>query len=146
MTDIRAGTSEFPKATKSKIAKEAPTDRKRPVRVTRDMLVKKGPLIVPESVRKPGMVHYWMKDGPYQFEKYNRLGYEFTIDNDGKKVSVGRTGEILYLLEISKDLHEDIQAMKKEIKSEHTDDIRGISNPRQEAHAEGIFEDRLVVK
>ena len=127
-------------------ATEARQSRKRPIRVTRDLLVNKGPLQVPDSVRKSGMKYYWMKDGPYQFEKYNRLGYEFTMNDKGDKVSVGRAGEMLYLLEIEQDLYDEIQTLKRELLQEKSEERRGITNPRRQGSAEGIFEDRLIVK
>lgn len=126
--------------------KEVRKGRKRPIRVTRDLLVNRGPLQVPDSVKTAGMAYFWMKDGPYQFEKYNRLGYEFVMDKDGKKVFVGRTGETMYLLEIPEDLHEELKDMKSEIRKERTDERKGIQNPRKPQQSEGIFEERLVVK
>ena len=51
-------------------AAEAKQVRDRPVRITRDMLVNKGPLRVPPGVIKPGMVGYWMRDTPYAFDDY----------------------------------------------------------------------------
>lgn len=133
-------------AVKKKPAVEAKESRKRPSRITRDLLVNKGPLNVPESVKKSGMVYFWMKDGPYQFEKYARLGYDFVTDDNGHKVSKGRQGETMILLEIPKDIHDEIIALKKEIKKETSDDIKGIKKPRVNGQVEGIFEEKLTIK
>lgn len=134
-----------PKQT-SKPAADATNGRKRPARITRDMLVNKGPLVIPESFKKPGMVNFWMLDDPHNFEKYQRLGYDFATNDRGDKCSVGRQGETCYLLEIPKELHDDIKAIKAELRLEKTQERKGINNPRQPGQTEGIFEDRLVIK
>lgn len=131
---------------KDKTAEVASKGRKRPIRVTRDLLVKKGPLQVPESVKKPGMVYFWMKDGPYQFENYSRLGYDFVTDDKGNNISIGRQGETMFLLEIPKDLHDELRALKAELKAERTDAIHGIKSPRTSGQVEGIFEEKLTIK
>ena len=133
-------------ANKEKPAREASTTRKRKVRVSRDVLVNKGPLVVPNSVKKPGMVYFWMLDEPYKFDKYRDLGYEFVEDARGNKVSVGRQGETMFLLEIPEDIHNEWKALKHELRMEKTAERKDIQNPRSQGQTEGIFEERLVVK
>lgn len=146
MTDKKVSASEPKKVREAKAVEAKREGRTRPTRITRDLLVNKGPLVVPESVKKTGFVNFWMKDEPHKFEKYSRLGYDFVVDSNGSKISVGRQGEVMYLLEIPKELHDQIKALKKELKLERTQEIQGINKPRQQGDTERIFEDRLVVK
>jgi len=146
MTDKKTKASEPVEEKASKPAEDALSGRKRPTRITRDMLVNKGPLVVPESFKKAGMVNFWMMDSPHNFEKYQRLGYDFATNDKGEKCSVGRSGETTYLLEIPKELHDDILAVKHELRLEKTAERRGINNPRQQGQTEGIFEDTFTLK
>lgn len=146
MTDSKHKASEPVSKEEIKPAGDASEGRKRPIRITRDMLVNKGPLVVPESFKKTGMVNFWMLDSPHNFEKYSRLGYDFATNEKGEKCQVGRKGETMYLLEVPKEIHDEYKAVKAELRLEKTEERTGIQNPRRRGQTEGIFEDRLTVK
>jgi hypothetical protein len=146
MTNQKHVTQESQNKETNKAVEAQETGRKRPVRITRDLLINKGPLVIPHSAKRPGMVNFWMRDEPYKFEKYNRLGYDFATDGQGKRVSVGRQGETMFLLEIPKELHDEIKALKHELRLEKTEGIQGINKPRQSGKSERIFEERLDIK
>jgi len=132
---------------RDKTAVEANQGRKRPIRVTRDLLVNKGPLVVPLSFKKPGMVNHWMVETPYSFERYYNLGYDYATNDKGDKCVVGKAdGEVNILLEIPQDIYDEVKALKAEIKAERTAEINGIKSPRQQGQIEGIFEEKLSIK
>ena len=146
MTEVKKKAQVPNKEKHSKAAVADSTSRKRPVRITRDLLVNKGPLVVPESAKRSGMVNFWMKDEAYKFEKYQRLGFDFATDSQGQKVSVGRQGEKMFLLEIPQDLHDQIKAIKHDLRLEKTAERTGIQNPRDRSDPERMFEEKLDVK
>lgn len=115
----------------SKEAKEAPSIagdgrrvRTEPVKITRDSLRNRGPLACAKLFKRPGYKNFWMRDSvedSYAFDKYWNLGYDFVRDEKGKVVSVGRSSERMFLLEIPEELHSDILQAKHELKLEETE-------------------------
>lgn len=144
MTDKKSGAEKReasePVEAKEATAVEAGTSRRRPVRITRDLLVNKGPLHIPDQYRKPGMHYFWMKDGPYAFEKYASFGYDFALDDAGNKISKGRAGEKMYLLDIPQDLYDELHAMKVSIKKERTAEVKEIKAGNLPNYNEGLRE------
>ncbi len=125
---------------------EAKGRRERPTRITRDMLVNKGPLRVPSGVIESGMVPYWMKDTPYAFDKYYERGYDYAYDRDGNIIRVGnREGEGMILLKIPQELYDQTQSEKIALKAEMTAERKEIDpeKTREKVGAEGIFEEEL---
>lgn len=119
--------------------------RKREIRITRDLLENKGPLRVSPDLKKPGMEYFWMKDGPGRFQELSKRGYDFVTDDDGNKISEGRVGETLYLLEIPKEYYDQIRKIKAEIRHDKTRETRSAKDPSQTT-VEGIYEKHLTVK
>ena len=122
--------------------------RARPVRVTRDMLVNKGPLRIPTGVIKPGMVGYWMKEAPYAYDKYYERGYDYAHDKDGQVVRSGSKGEVMILLEVPQEIYDQTQALKQEIRAETTAERKDLDpeKSRAKVRGEGIFEEELSIK
>lgn len=125
-------------------------NRNRPERITRDMLVNKGPLQIPPGFKKPGFKNLWIcvrDDNPYEYSKWEVLGYSYaTHAETGAKCIVGKSNEKNVLLEIPEELHAQIQEHKKSIRREVTAQRTEIENPRVPGRTEGIFEERLTIK
>lgn len=148
MTDKKKVTAREPEKAKEEVsvAETSSTGRQRPTRITRDMLVKKGPLVIPVGVKKEGFHYHWMRDDKYKFDQYAQLGFDFALDSLGRKISVGEGEGAMFLLEIPNELHKQIKDLKAELRREKTADRQGITKPRQSGSPERIFEERLEVK
>lgn len=149
MTEKSKPAQEQDKVIENKRAKVAESPRKRPIRVTRDLLVYKGSMAVPESVRKPGFKYFWARtseEEPYRHERYLKMGYDYVTDSRGNKVVAGQKGGGSYLLEIPEELHAEWRAMKNEIKAEHTAEIKELKSDNSELAAKGVFEKQLNIK
>lgn len=133
-----------PSAAKKSKAVDVKEDRRRSIRITRDLLVNRGPLHVPESIKKPGMVYFWMKDDDeFKFEEYRRKGYEFALDENGKKVRKGRQGEVLYLLDIPVEIHDQLVALKQDIRKERRAEIFDVDSTNASMN-KGIYSEKLT--
>ena len=140
-------TKKAEKPQESKDTVEVRESRERPVRITRDMLVNHGPLVIPTGFKKPGFRNIWIcirDDNPYEMSKWEKLGYTYaTHAETGEKCIVGKTHEKNVLLEIPEELHKQIRDVKKQLRREVTAQRQGIQNPRDSGDPEGIFEERL---
>ena len=131
MTDDKEKKSGAPE---EKPVAEKPT---RPIRISREDIIYPGPLAIPDRFKKPGMHYFFMKDVPGRFEIIAKLGYDVAKDDKGEVYRVVRKDATLILCECGQEVHEQVRALKNEMKVEESQSITE-SGP----NSENIFRDK----